>query len=143
MILADANIWIYLMDRRVPEHALAMERVPPRFEGEEILMPALVELEVLHYARRRMGAQADEAFEEFVQFPATMRPLDHMAVSMAAGFLKQLPASPIGGRDAALLHYARTSKARLFTHDGPLLRAAAVLEIPAEDPLAAPAADRV
>lgn len=124
MILVDSNVWIYLLDAGTSEHDRVRERLPSLLDDAELLLPAVVQMEVVHYVERALGPEeAQTVVADFLSTSGRVVPLDGGTVARAADLL--LDAAPgIGGRDAALLVTCREHDARLATNDEALAAAA-------------------
>lgn len=136
MILVDSNVWIHYLDATLPEHAKVAERMEGLLAGEEVLTPAVVQLEVIHHLVLRLGKAASDAVDAFLAFPGEVGPLAGRHVSEAARLLLTHRGSGIGSRDAALLVMAQRTGATLVTADKPLLKLAKKLDIPVVNPAA-------
>lgn len=135
MILADSNIWIYYLDASTKEHA-KVKRALPRALAEGLLMPTIVQMEVIHYLVRRLGANAEPHVETFLAQEAEIEPLTGGVTVEASRLLLAHRETGIGGRDACLLAIARRREAKVFTNDGPLTKGATALGLRTADPVA-------
>lgn len=136
MILVDSNIWIYYLDTRLPESGPVGRALPDLLLSDETLLPALVQLEVVHYIARRMADRVDEAVQLFFAQPGEEEPLRTDTVTEACRVLLANADAGIGGRDAALLVIARRRGARIATADKPLAKVARKMGIAVTDPTA-------
>jgi predicted nucleic acid-binding protein len=137
VILPDSNVWIYGIDTRVDEHEAAKAWFDAT-EEEIYLVPAIVQLEVLHYLGRNVEDEDARTplAEGLFSFPATTEALTPATVRKAHRSLEDHREVGIGGRDAALLVHARASDATVVTHDPSLFRAALRVGLDAHDPVA-------
>lgn len=137
MILLDSNIWIYALDAATPEHQAAHSALEAcQDAGGTFLMPAVVQMEVVHYLRRLMGPSADGPVERLIEFPGERRPLDRYGVRAGYRIASAVASGRIGMRDGMILHHAKQDKATLWTHDAALLVVARANGVVAEDPVA-------
>ncbi len=133
MILPDSNIWIYYLDPAFPEH----DAVRKWFDGlqdEELLIPAVVQMEVVHYLQRT-AANAQEVLEAFFAQEGKRLALDESVLSEATAILAERRQRGIGTRDACILVHAQGADAMVATHDRDLLSAAEALKLESCDPL--------
>lgn len=135
MILVDSNAWIYFLDAALPEHARAKKRVAAALNKEDALIPAVVQIEVVHYVAARLGADAAEVIDTFLSFPGDVEPLSGATVGEAAQLLLRERPSGIGGRDAAILVAAQRRGASLLTADKPLATVARKLGVKVVSPI--------
>lgn len=134
MILIDSNAWIYFLDAGLEEHVRVVEHLTDLVAEDDVLVPAVVQVEVLHYIAHQMGDAARGAAEVFLAFPGTIEPLDGGSVHRAARILLEHRDDGIGGRDAALLAAAKRHDARIATADRSLSRTAEALDVKTVDP---------
>lgn len=134
MILLDSNVWIYLLDDRVPEHDAVRKRVPALVARDRVLLPSHVALEVVHYIVRRGTVNPYTTVRDFLAADCEAQSLDAATVAQAASLLRQHAGSGLGGRDAAVLAVARAREARLATADRALARVARKLGLDVVDP---------
>lgn len=134
MILPDANVWIYLLDATTPQHKAVRTRLPRLMQDVDVLIPAVIQMEVLHYMVRRLGADAADAIDAFLTQPAEIAPLTAEVTGEAARLLMTHRATGIGGRDAAILVIARRKQATLLTNDKALTKVATAMGITVENP---------
>lgn len=135
VILVDSNIWIYFLDAATKEHARVKGSLP-RALDEDLLMPTIVQMEVIHYLVNRLGGQAGPHVETFLTQEAEIEPLSGGITVEASRLLLLHRETGIGGRDACLLVMARRREAMILTHDKPLAKAAKMLGLRAADPVA-------
>lgn len=135
MILLDANVWIYYLDAELPEHRRVAAWLPGAIAQEDVLVPTLVQVEVLHHIARRLGEDAADTIDAFLAHPGEVEPLTGSVVAEASRLLLAQRGEGIGGRDAALLVMAKRAQARLATADKALARAARKLGVKVVDPL--------
>lgn len=135
MILVDANIWVYFLDASSKEHARVKTALPRLLGDDELLMPTVVQMEVIHYVARRLGAGAHEVVHTFLTQAGTVEPLTGGLVAEASRLLLAHLATGIGGRDAAILATAKLHGATLLTHDQDLARAAQAMGLRVADPV--------
>ncbi len=133
MILVDSNIWIYHLDAATKEHAEVRKRLPPLL-NEGLLMPTVVQMEVIHYLVRRLGPEAQPDVETFLSQECEIEPLSSRTTLEASRLLIQHAHAGIGGRDAVLLATAQRRDAGLATHDTALADVAGRLDIKTSDP---------
>ena len=133
MILVDSNIWIYFLDASAPEHAKVKTALPRALKGD-LLVPTVVQMEVVHYLVSRLGAQAEPHVETFLTQEAEVEPLSGGITAEAARLLLAHRESGIGGRDACLLVTAKRRDAMILTHDHALAKAAKALGLRTADP---------
>jgi predicted nucleic acid-binding protein len=136
VILLDSNVWIYLLDDRLPEHEMVRKRLPGLVGRDRVLLPSHVALEVVHYVVRRGPGKAEAAKNSRTAADAETHPLDASTVAEAAGLLFQHSQAGIGGRDAAVLAAARMRGARVASADRALARVARTMGLDVVDPTA-------
>jgi predicted nucleic acid-binding protein len=136
LILVDSNVWVYYLDAALSEHTRVSDRMDGILPGEEVLIPAVVQLEVIHHLVLRLGKAATEAVHAFLAFPGEVEPLTGRHAAEAARLLLAHRASGVGSRDAALLLLAQRTGATLVTSDKPLLKLAKKLDVPTINPTA-------
>lgn len=138
MILPDANIWIYNFDEGIePEHDRVEPWLDRWLQKSELLVPAIVETEVLHYLARQLEPEpARKAVSDFMAHPGEVAPLDPSVNRKAGELLLSLPDRGIGGRDATILVHAKGHDATVVTHDEQLFRVARDWGLDAHDPAA-------
>ena len=136
MILVDSNVWVYYLDAALPEHPKVSERMDEILPGEDVLIPAAVQLEVIHHLVLRLGKAATDAVDTFLAFPGEVEPLSRRNVSEAARLLLSHRASGVGSRDATLLVLAQRTGATLVTADKPFLKLAKKLDVTTVNPAA-------
>lgn len=138
MILPDANIWIYNFDSGLePEHERVNAWLSDWMAKSEILVPAIVETEVIHYLSRQLEPdEASKAVKRFLSHPGDVAVLDPSTNRDAANLLISQPDRGIGGRDAAILVAAKRREATIVTHDDALLKVASDWGLDAHDPAA-------
>lgn len=136
MILVDSNIWAYYLDAGCKEHKRVAAQLPRLLGDQELLMPSVVQLELVHYLVKRLGSQSGPALDAFLGQAAEIVPLSGGLVVEAARLLQAHRDSGIGGRDCVLLVAAKRHEATLFTNDKALARAAAKLDVPVVNPAA-------
>lgn len=125
MILVDSNVWIYLLDAGTDEHDRVRERLPILLEDEELALPAVVQMEVVHYVERALATQdARPVVADFLSTSGRVLPLDGGTVARAADLLLDADHG-IGGRDATLLVACLDHEATLATNDEALAEGAA------------------
>lgn len=129
MILVDANVWIYFLDRGFPEHPAVRKHLPRLLVRDDALIPAIVQVEVIHYIARQMGERASATIDDFLSHPGEVEPLTGGAVAEAARLLLAHRADGVGGRDASILAIAKRTKAKLATADRPLAKVARAIGI--------------
>lgn len=133
MILVDSNIWIYHLDAATKEHATVRQRLPPLLD-EGLLVPTVVQMEVIHYLVRRLGPEAQGDVETFLSQECEIAPLSSRITLEASRLLIQHAKAGIGGRDSVLLATAQRRDAALATHDRVLADVAGRLDIKTSDP---------
>lgn len=134
MILVDANIWAYFFDANTKEHGRVKAALPRLLGDEELLMPTIVQMEVVHYLVKRLGGDAREAIDTFLAQAAAVEPLTGGITAEAARLLLEQHGAGIGGRDAALLVMARRHDATLLTNDKDLAKVAKTIGVKATNP---------
>lgn len=134
MILVDANIWIYFLDAATPESKRVQAALPKLLDDHELVMPTLVQLEVVHYLVREMGARAADAIDGFLSVAAHVEPVGADMTAEAARFLLAHRGTGIGSRDAFLLVMAKHLGAGVATHDRKMASLAPSIGIEVEDP---------
>lgn len=135
MILVDANIWAYFFDANTKEHARVRTALPRLLGDAELLMPTVVQIEVIHYLVRRMGADAAPAIDTFLGQTAEVEPLTGGVTAEAARLLLAHHAAHIGGRDAAILVMAKRHDATILTNDKDLARIAKTMGLKVTNPV--------
>jgi predicted nucleic acid-binding protein len=135
LILIDSNAWIYFLDAALPEHARAKKRLAALLADEDALMPAIVQMEVIHYIVARLGEGAGDVIDTFLSFPGDVEPLSGATVGEAARLLLAHRGTGIGGRDAALLVTAQRREASLVTADKALAAVARKLGVKVASPI--------
>ena len=136
MILVDANIWAYFFDANAKEHGRVKSSLPRLLGDEELLMPTIVQMEVVHYLVKRLGANGREAVDTFLAQAASVEPLTGGITAEAARLLLDQHATGIGGRDAALLVMARRHDATILTSDKDLAKVAKAIGVQTTNPAA-------
>lgn len=134
MILVDSNTWIYFFDANTGEHAKVKVALPRLLGEHELLMPTLVQVEVVHYLVRQLGAKAAEAVDTFLAQASEVEPLTGGIVVEAAHLLLAHHASGIGGRDASLLVMAKRHDASILTNDKALAKVAKSMGLKVANP---------
>lgn len=134
MILVDANIWAYFFDANAKEHARVKAALPRLLGDEELLMPTVVQMEVVHFLVKRLGGRARDAIDTFLAQAASVEPLTGGITADAARLLLDHHATGIGGRDATILTIARRHEATLLTNDKDLAKVAKVLGLKVTNP---------
>lgn len=124
MILVDANIWAYFFDANTKEHARVKAALPRLLGEEELLMPTVVQMEVVHYLVKRLGAMAADAVDAFLSQAAAVEPLTGGVTAEASRLLLARQSTGIGGRDAAILVMAKRHQATILTNDKGLAKVA-------------------
>lgn len=136
LILVDSNIWAYFFDANTKEHSRVKATLPQMLGHDDLLMPTIVQLEVLHYLVRRLGPAAEPAVDTFLAQTAEVEPLSGGVTVEAARLLLAHHGSGIGSRDAALLVMAKRHAATLFTNDKDLATVAKALGLAIRNPVA-------
>lgn len=138
MILPDSNVWIYAFDKeQQPEHERAADWLSAWLPESDLLVPSIVETEVVHYLARQLASDvAQDAVDEFLAHPGDFEPLTPSVNRQAGEFLVANPDRGIGGRDAAVLVHAKRNDATIVTHDRALLAVARDWGLDAHDPVA-------
>jgi predicted nucleic acid-binding protein len=138
VILPDSNIWIYNFDEDLtPEHERVTSWLSGRLEKSPLLVPAIVETEVLHYLARQLDPEfADRALREFLAHPGEVANLDPATNRQVGKLLLSQSDRGLGGRDAAILVAAKHNDATIVTHDEVLFRVARDWGLDAHDPAA-------
>lgn len=136
MILVDANVWAYFFDANTKEHARVKATLPRLLGDDELLMPTVVQMEVVHYLVKRLGVAAAEAVDTFLAQAASVEPLTGGITAEASRLLLAQHASGIGGRDAALLVMAKRHEASIFTNDKDLAKVAKSMGLKVANPVA-------
>ncbi len=122
MIVFDSNVWIFAVDDLRPEHAEAKRRLAQAVAADDLLLPAVVQMEVAHYLSR-YGVNAQPLLDQFFDQPGLRQAMDEGALREAAPLvLAERPA--IGTRDALLLIHCKQTGARLVTQDKALAKVA-------------------
>lgn len=134
MILVDANVWVYFLDADLDEHPKVRAWLPRALTEEDALIPALVQVEVLHYLARQLGDDAASTFEAFLAHPGEIEPLTGSVVAEASRLLLAHRGQGIGGRDAALLVTAKRAQASIATADKALAKVARKIGVKSVDP---------
>lgn len=134
MILVDTNIWAYFFDANAKEHARVKVSLPRLLGESEILMPTVVQMEVVHYLVRRLGPGASIAVDTFLAQAAEVEALTGGITAEAAHLLLAEHSSGIGGRDACLLVMAKRREASLFTNDKTLAKVAKSMGLEVANP---------
>lgn len=124
MILVDANIWAYFFDANTSEHTRVQVALPRMLGDEELLMPTVVQMEVVHYLVKRLGPKATDAVDAFLSQAAAVEPLTGGITAEASRLLLAQHSMGIGGRDAALLVTAKRHEATILTNDKDLAKVA-------------------
>jgi predicted nucleic acid-binding protein len=140
VILPDTNIWISHFDEDIePEHERVKSWLSRWLPESEVLVPAIVENEVLHYLARQLEPEtARRTVRAFLAHPGQAANLDSSTNRDAADLLVSQANRGIGGRDAAILVAAKRHDATVITHDEALFEVARDWGLDAHDP-AAPA----
>lgn len=140
MILPDSNIWIYNLDDGLePEHEQVKAWMSSWVAKSEVLVPAIVETEVIHYLTRQLDPGSAEAVvRRFLAHPGKVATLEPSVNREAIDLLLSQPDRGIGGRDAAILVTAKRYDATVVTHDQSLFRVAKDWGMDAHDPVASP-----
>jgi predicted nucleic acid-binding protein len=138
VILPDANIWIYHLDEGLrPEHDRVKPWLSRWIQRSEVLVPAIVETEVIHYLARQLEPGTVRAtVKNFLAHPGEVANLDPSTNRDAADLLVSQADRGIGGRDAAILVAAKRHDATVVTHDEALFRVARDWGLDAHDPAA-------
>ncbi|MFA5862883.1 MAG: type II toxin-antitoxin system VapC family toxin [Candidatus Thermoplasmatota archaeon] len=124
MILVDSNVWAYFFDANTKEHARVKVALPRLLGESELLLPTVVQMEVVHYLVKRLGPEAGPAVDTFLAQSAEVEALTGGITVEAAHLLVAQHASGIGGRDACLLVMAKRRDAAILTNDKTLARVA-------------------
>ncbi len=135
MILVDSNVWIYFLDANTKEHARVSTALPRLMDEEDLLIPAVVQMEVVHYLVRRRGAKAADAIDTFLAQAAEVEVLTGGVVVEAGRLMFAHVDTGIGGRDAALLVMAKRRDATLLTNDKPLAKVAKAMGLTVVNPV--------
>lgn len=135
MILVDANIWAYFLDANTREHSRVKATLPALMGDEELLMPTVVQMEVVHYLVRRLGADAGPAVDTLLAQAAEIEPLTGGVTAEAARLLLAHQGAGIGGRDACLLVMAKRRDASILTNDNILAKVARSMGLKVANPL--------
>lgn len=134
MLLVDSDTWIFYLDASLPEHGRVGSRLRPLLDATDVLLTTVVQVEVAHYIVRRMGPTGDEALRLFFDYPAEIASLGPEDVGPAVDLLRRFAADGLGGRDATLLHAARSHDVSLIcSSDKALGRAARKLGFEVRD----------
>ncbi|MHB8633324.1 MAG: type II toxin-antitoxin system VapC family toxin [Thermoplasmatota archaeon] len=134
MILVDANVWAYYLDTNTAEHGRVKQALPRLLGEDDLLMPTVIQMEVIHYLVRRLGASASEAVDTFLAQACEVEPLTGGITSEAARLLLAHRTAGIGGRDAAILVIARRRDAHVLTSDKALGGVARTLGLQVTNP---------
>lgn len=137
MILVDANIWAYFFDSNTKEHARVRTSLPRMMGDEELLMPTVVQMEVVHYLVRRMGPGAGSAIDTFLSQAAEIERLTGGITAEAARLLLAHHSTGIGSRDACLLVTAKRREATILSNDKTLAQVAQAVDVALENPVTA------
>ncbi|MHB1261287.1 MAG: type II toxin-antitoxin system VapC family toxin [Thermoplasmatota archaeon] len=133
-MLVDSNVWAYCFDAGAKEHPRVKTALPRMLGDDDLLMPTVVQIEVVHYLVKRLGKDAGPAVDTFLAQAAEVEPLTGGIVAEAARLLVAQRATGIGGRDAALLVMAKRHAATLLTNDRDLAKVAKAMGIPVANP---------
>jgi predicted nucleic acid-binding protein len=134
VILVDANIWAYFLDANTKEHSRVKAALPRLLGDEELLVPTIVQMEVIHYLVKRLGAMAADAIDTFLAQTASVEPLTGGITAEAARLLLSQYGTGIGGRDAALLVMAKRHATTLLTNDKGLAKVAKAMGLKVDNP---------
>ncbi len=137
MILVDAIVWAYFFDANTKEHARVKASLPRLLGDDELLMPTIVQIEVIHYLVKQMGPSASGAVDTFLAQAAEVEPLTGSITGEAARLLLAHHATRIGGRDAALLVMAKRHDATILTNDKDLAKVAKTMGLKVANPVTA------
>lgn len=137
MILPDANIWIYAFDKAFDHaHERARSWLDEWVEQADLLVPSLVETEVIHYLSRQLPPEAaGDAVSGFLAHPGEFVLLGPGVNRQAAKLLLSNRDRGIGGRDAAILVHAKHAGATVITHDQAVFSVAIDMGLDAHDPI--------
>lgn len=134
MILVDANIWAYFFDASTKEHARVKAALPRLLGEDELLVPTVVQMEVVHYLVKRLGAKAADAVDAFLAQAASVESLTGGTTAEASRLLLARHDAGIGGRDAAILVMAKRHQATLLTNDKDLAKVAKAMGLKVGNP---------
>lgn len=135
MILVDSNIWIHYFDANTKEHGRVKANLPRILGEEDLLMPTVVQLEVVHYLVRQLGAKARDAVDTFLAQASEVEPLTGGIVVESSQLLLAHHKAGIGGRDASLLVMAKRHGASLLTNDTDLAKVAKTMGLSVTNPV--------
>ena len=138
MILVDSNVWVYFLDASTKEHARVNAALPRLMDEEELLVPTLVQMEVVQYLVKRLGAGAGAAVDAFLAQAAEVAPLTGGITSEAARLLLAHHGDGIGGRDASLLVMAKRHSATILSNDKALVKVAKAMGLRTANPASGP-----
>ena len=136
MILVDANVWIYFFDANKKEHVRVRAALPRILGDDDLLMPTVVQMEVVHYLVKQLGAKAADAVDTFLAQAAEIAPLSGGVTVEAARLLLAHNSTGIGGRDAAILVMAKRYDATIATNDKGLAKVASAMGLKVANPVA-------
>ncbi len=138
MILPDTNIWIYNFDEELePEHELVRAWLSEWMPKSNVLVPAIVETEVIHYLARQLDRElAGTVIRRFLAHPGQTVALESSVNREVGDLLLSQPDRGISGRDASILVAAKRHDATLITHDPGLFDTARDWGLDAHDPAA-------
>lgn len=139
MYCLDANVWIYYLDRTLPEHDSVSPAVDALLEDEPLFITTVLQMEVVHYLSTQL-ADSSESVDRFLSLEdVRVVDLTSRDVETAAELLADYPNAGIGGRDATVIAAMdRSDVSRLWTHDEGISRLATELDwLEVTDPVTA------
>lgn len=117
--MIDSNIWAYFFDSTLPEHEKVKETLENAIKNKEILMTTVIQMEIMHYMIKRLGAIIGrEKLEIFLNYPFALDVLDRELVVDTMEVLQKYSHMGIGARDASILaSMKRNDVNEIMTHD--------------------------
>ena len=119
IMFIDSNYWIYLFDKRTPEHPYIKKHFSSIYDSNQLAVNVVVMIEVMHYLVKRLGIPiAKEKWElfssmDFISDDLTFQNLDDVFIE-----LSKYSHVGIGGRDATILAFlSRANIKNICTHD--------------------------
>lgn len=129
MLVVDTNHWVFGLDAALPEHGAVAPALRRILRGEPLLMTAVIQMEVVHYAARELTEELPRVVEAFFGLPAhAYEPLDATGALASMALMNRHRRHGIGSRDAHLLHAAKKHRASLLLTDDRALAKAARAE---------------
>lgn len=118
-VFVDSNIWCYFFNQSAKEHKKVAKYLDVALETKEIMMNAIIVMEVSHFLIKNLGSvRGKEKLGQLLAFPFIVIDFDYNLLLDSVEMLSQYTHTGIGGRDATILAtMKKLGVGKLITHD--------------------------